>query len=77
MHDIRSIALHTCNMHVGISQQHALGEEFSGRSGKPTFASEVKSVIRLLYRLNRSTELCLFLHLLYLSPPTLHHEHCD
>ena len=73
-HDIRSIALHTCNMHVGICRSSMYwGVEFSGRSG--TFASEVKSAIRLLYRLNRPTEHCL--HILCPSPPTLHHEHCD
>ena len=59
-HDIRSIALHPCNMHVGICRSSMYwGVEFSGRSG--TFASEVKSAIRLLYRLNRPTELCLCL----------------
>ena len=63
-------------MHIGIcrSSMH-WGVEFSGISG--TFASEVKSAIRLLYRLNRPTELCLCLHLLYPSPPTLHYEHSD
>ena len=71
---IRSITLHTCNMHVGICRRSMYwGVECSGRSG--TFASEVKSAIRLLYRLNRPTELCL--HRLYHSPPTLHHVHCD
>ena len=41
-HDILSIALHTCNMHVGICRSSMYwGVEFSGRSG--TFASEVTS----------------------------------
>ena len=47
-------------MHVGICHSSMYwGVEFSGRSG--TFASEVKLAIRLLYRLNRPTELCLCL----------------
>ena len=47
-------------MHVGICRSSMYwGVEFSGRSG--TFASEVKSAIRLLYRLNRPTEFCLCL----------------
>ena len=63
-------------MHVGICRSSVYwGVEFSGKSG--TFASEVKSAIRLLYRLNGPIELCLCLHPLYPSPPTLHHEHCD
>ena len=51
-------------MHVGIYRSSMRwGVEFSGRSGRPTFASDVKAAIRLLYRLNRPTEHCLFLHL--------------
>ena len=59
-------------MHVGICRSNMYwGVEFSGRSG--TFASEVKSSIRLLYRLNRPTELvfvstfCILLLQLYIS----------
>ena len=53
------MVLHTCNMHVDLYRSSMYwGVEFSGRSG--TFASDVKSAIRLLYRLNRPTELCFF-----------------
>ena len=48
LHDIRSLALHTCNMHVGVYRNSMnFGLEFSGRSG--IFASKIKSAIPLPY----------------------------